>query len=112
LSWQLPDGCGPYEIPPASDNVNGNTGPALLKLNWLSIKTSGFPLITRFETEHCFGVIRILLAREPLPESLIVPSTVPETEMAPPPGQGSLTLTEMLQVVPVDVTVQPGKLSG
>jgi len=109
---QLPDGFGPYVIPPFSERVAGNTIISLAKVNVVESMTFGSPLMVRFEpTLQFVGVtVRVVLS-DPLPE-LRVKSKVPATPIVPPSGQFVLLFIEKLQVVVVPLVVQPGSWSG
>jgi hypothetical protein len=73
LRLQLPDGFGPYEIPPSSVRLTGNVGPALVKLILPAILISGFPVKVTLGSEQLFGVIVNWAANEPAPELFSVP---------------------------------------
>ena len=106
LIWQLPEGFGPYEMPPFSEKVMGNDGADAVKLTWLATVTLGSPLITRLETEQFVGVTVIAVWRDPPPLEFKVPSISPATEIVPPAEQATVSEMGKLQFSPVAVTVQ------
>jgi hypothetical protein len=58
LSWQVPDGFGPYEMPPLSVKVTGNAGVKLaLKSIWPLTSILGAPFTIRLDTEQLLGVM-------------------------------------------------------
>ena len=78
----MPEGFGPYDMPPPMVAATGNTRAESLKLICVATVMSGSPLITRFETEQLLGAIMRLALMEPSPELLRVPSISPPTATA------------------------------
>jgi hypothetical protein len=87
---QLPDGFGPYEIPPRSVSVIGYTGASFAIVICIATVMLGSPLIVRFDREQFAGVMVSVELSDPSPELFRVKAKSPETPMVPPPGQAPL----------------------
>jgi hypothetical protein len=104
---QLPDGLGPYEIPPIPENVIGNASPYFCRLNWVANVTLGFPLNVRLSTSQAAGVTVSVELSLPFPELSTVYMKSPLTLMEPPLGQAPWYVIGMLQDSPLFVAVHP-----
>jgi hypothetical protein len=68
LMLQLPDGFGPYEIPPIPENVIGNANALLCTWNDVAKVTLGFPLKVTSSTAQADGVTVSVALSLPFPE--------------------------------------------
>jgi hypothetical protein len=86
LMLQLPDGLGPYEIPPVPENMIGNASALFCRLNVVENVTLGFPLNVTSSTAQAAGVTVSVALSLPLPELSSVYVKSPLTLIVPPLG--------------------------